>query len=195
MHTFISGQYTIKQGCKWYMDNVQEENVSWSKIVWERVTIPKHRFVFWLVMQGRLRTKEKLVKSGIIDDTRCLICGNQEENIRHLFFECVYSRRCLQEVMELMSWKCNGSNIEELCRWARKKRIGSVQRKFFYAMMAALVYHIWRVRNDALWQGKIWRVLNTVGRVEKEIQMRVKLAMPKKASSKDRQWAEHICTK
>lgn len=67
--------------------------------------------------------------------------------------------------------------------------------KFFYAMMATLVYHIWRVRNDVLWQGKIWGINNTVKRVKTEIQMRLKLVMPKNASRKNIEWAAHLCTK
>lgn len=57
MQSFASEKYIVKKGYLFFMESIQEEDVKWSKIVWERFSIPKHRFVMWLLMQGRLRKK------------------------------------------------------------------------------------------------------------------------------------------
>ena len=142
-------------------------------------------------MLRKLRTREILKKIGVIDDSRCLLCGNSEENISHLYFECIYSWSCVQGVMQWMEWKPRGKSLEELLIWPRKAKLSMMKKRVFYAVIAALVYHIWRVRNDALWLEKIWMTTNTI----KGIQMRLRFVMPKKASRKDRVWAEYICTK
>ena len=58
-----------------------------------------------------------------------------------------------------------------------------------------MVYNIWRVRNDLIWQEKLWSIQNTVQRIIREVQLRVKYVVPKKVNREERQWIEFICTK
>ena len=120
MQTFISEKYTIQKGCDMFTDSTQEVDVKWSKIVLKRLSVPKHIFVMWLMMQGRLRTKDNLGKIGGIDNSLCFLCGNKDESAHHLFFECEYSYRCLQGVMNWMEWKARGVSIEDLTSWVKK---------------------------------------------------------------------------
>lgn len=60
-------------------------------------------------------------------------------------------------------------------------------------VVAALVYNIWRVRNDVLWSSKLWTFDNTVKKIKSEIQMRIRIVFPKKASKVDREWVNFIC--
>ncbi|XP_062108101.1 uncharacterized protein LOC133818979 [Humulus lupulus] len=126
----------------------QPLTVNWSKIVWDRLSILKHRFVLWLVMLQRLRTRDQLHKFQPLVDQSCLLCG--------------------------------------------AKRMSVVRKSIIYAALAALVYHIWRVRNDVFWSNKLWHVDNTVQRVVREIQIRISLVMPKKAKAIDREWVTKI---
>ena len=64
----------------------------------------------------------------------------------------------------------------------------------FSTAVAALVYNLWRTRNEVLWLSKLWLVSNTVKRVKLDVQMRVKVVMPKKVSKSDREWFQYICT-
>ena len=75
------------------------------------------------------------------------------------------------------------------------RRYLCLKKKCLYSLIAAVVYHIWRVRNDVLWLDKLWTIRNTVQRINKEVQLRLKLVLPKKASRKDQEWLDSFCKK
>ena len=164
-------------------------------MVWERLSIPKHRFVLWLAWLERLKTKDWLVRTGVTLDRNCLLCGVGNENINHLFFECFYSKQVLEAVMVWLEWKCAARSLKEVYKWISKAKMSIVRKRILYAVIGVVVYHVWRVRNEALWEAKVSRIQHTVQRIEKEILLRIKLVMPKKANIKDREWIESKCTK
>lgn len=53
-------------------------------------------------VQGKLNTKERLRKIGVIfgDDNECVLCGKEEENIIHLFIKCDYAKTLWSAVQE-----------------------------------------------------------------------------------------------
>ncbi|XP_062075088.1 uncharacterized protein LOC133779108 [Humulus lupulus] len=190
---FAALRYSIKAGHDLLFE--QSLAVSWSKIVWDRLSIRKHRFVLWLVMLQRMRTKDQLHKFQPLLDQSCLLCGDDIESIDHLFFHCHYSRFCLQRLKQGLGWNSASLNLVHLIRWIHKAKRMSVTRKsFLYAALAALVYHLWRVRNDVFWNNKLWLVDNTVQRVIRELQVRITLVMPKMAKSIDRDWVSKLST-
>ncbi|XP_062079978.1 uncharacterized protein LOC133784711 [Humulus lupulus] len=180
-------RYSIKAGHELLFEHPVA--VKWSKVVWDRLSIPKHRFVLWLVMMQRLRTREQLHKFQPLIDQSCLLRGGDIESIGHLFFHCQYSSSCLQKIKQSLGWNSVSLNLEQLFCWTHKaKRLSVVRKSILYSVLTALVYHIWRVRNDAFWNNKVWHVDNTVQRVVREIQFRLSLVMPKKAKAIDREW-------
>lgn len=85
--------YVIKDVYKEFVGRAHP--IRWSRLVWLRASIPKHRYIFWLAMLGKLKTKARLMIMGIIDDESCPICHVNKESIEHLFFECKFSSYCL----------------------------------------------------------------------------------------------------
>ena len=146
-------------------------------------------------MLGRLRTKQKLGELGITQDTDCLLCGCCTETIPHLFFNCDYSKQCLQEIKTWLQWRCQGLSMDAILKWIRKAKISAVKRKIFQLVTAAMVYNIWRVRNEVLWSFKLWMVSNTVQRIKQDIRLRLRMYMPKKATVNEKEWVECICLK
>lgn len=67
--------------------------VSWANATWNGATIPKSRFVIWLACQDRLKTKQKLMTMGVVDEDTCPISGTQTETRDHLYFKCELSRQ------------------------------------------------------------------------------------------------------
>ncbi|XP_062118799.1 uncharacterized protein LOC133832476 [Humulus lupulus] len=53
--SFIAMKYSIQS--RYDLLHHQHINVQWSKFVWERSSIPKHRFILWLVMLQKLSTR------------------------------------------------------------------------------------------------------------------------------------------
>ncbi|XP_062112554.1 uncharacterized protein LOC133823726 [Humulus lupulus] len=189
---FAALRYSIKIGHDLLFD--QPLAVGWSKVVWDRLSILKHRIVLWLVMLQRLRTRDQIQKFEPLVDQTCLLCGADNETIGHLFFHCHYSSACLQKIKHWMGWKSASLDLLQLIRWINKaKKMSAIRKNIMYATLAALVYHIWRVRNDVYWNKKFWHITNTVQKVEREIQVRITLVMPKKAQTIDRDWFTKIC--
>ncbi|XP_062074548.1 uncharacterized protein LOC133778559 [Humulus lupulus] len=65
----------------------------------DRLGIPKHKFVTWLMLKKRLSTRDRLTRYGIAQDPCCVICGQLEESHRHLFFECQFSKQCMFHIL------------------------------------------------------------------------------------------------
>jgi len=64
----------------------QSSTVNWEKIVWEQWALPKHNFILWLAIHGKLCTKDRLKFTHT--DTLCMFCRQAEESHGHLFFSC-----------------------------------------------------------------------------------------------------------
>lgn len=72
----------------------------WANGVWNRFSVPKHKFIFWLGMQERLKIGDILTKVGIIPHGTCLLCGDTDESHAHLFFNCAYSKQVYKQIAE-----------------------------------------------------------------------------------------------
>lgn len=87
----------------WSTILVQFPIVPWHKIVWFSKFMPRHRFILWLVIEGKLRTKDKLQTWGITVNLSCPLWNIQDEALDHLFSECPSS----DQVWSCISVLCN----------------------------------------------------------------------------------------
>ncbi|XP_062117442.1 uncharacterized protein LOC133831237 [Humulus lupulus] len=54
-------------------------------------------------------------------------------------------------------------NLTRLLHWiSHANLISSTYKSMLFSFLAGTVYHIWRVRNDALWNHKLWQVQHTI---------------------------------
>src|SRR3954468_18069325 len=64
-----------------------EEKPEWRHLMFGNYARPRAVFILWLVCNGRLATKVRLKKFGLIQDDRCIFCL-EKETLSHLFFCC-----------------------------------------------------------------------------------------------------------
>lgn len=83
-----AGKYTIQRGYSWLKGNL--DICQYGRWVWNKKNIPKHSFIYWLTAKKKLLTKYMLDHRGINLDT--------SESINHLFYECKFSKLCLDKV-------------------------------------------------------------------------------------------------
>ncbi|XP_074298029.1 uncharacterized protein LOC141628833 [Silene latifolia] len=135
-------EYSIAKGYDTIRD--KGERVQWHQFVWNKYTLPKHRFLSWIYMHKALNTKDKLCKFGISVNDTCEVCGSETETAAHLFFACVYSSRVRQLVSGLI-----GKNIptDVTTDWRRGLRGSGIRRDFIIAIINACIYGIWKQRN------------------------------------------------
>ena len=101
----------------------------------------------------------------------------------------------MQKLKEKMAWDYKGRQLDEVLRWIKNAKISKMRKTVLHSFLAACIYHIWRVRNDALWAEKRWNVDNTVHRIAQDFKLRLNIVMPKKAAKVDREWVAYLCTK
>lgn len=72
--------------------------VNWAKLMWSSSNIPRHSFIYWLALQGKLLTKNKLLHWKVVDTNMCVLCKSDSETIEHLFFDCALSKVVWEQV-------------------------------------------------------------------------------------------------
>lgn len=144
-------------------------------------------------MLGKLKTKDRMYKFGICPDDLCLLCRQETETCSHLFFKCPVSSIICQGVMRWIGVKKYPhehlyTSWKRLGRKFRRKR----QQKVSYAILAALVYHIWRCRNQALWKESIRRPELVIREIQNEVLTKVQTCIDMKWSSEERCWLQQL---
>ncbi|XP_010667293.1 uncharacterized protein LOC104884351 [Beta vulgaris subsp. vulgaris] len=128
----------------------------WVQPVWNIFSTPKHRFILWLAVQNRLKTKSRLLQFGLSNDDSCPVCMQSTENIQHLFFECVFSNCCMREIMAWLGFNWRRKSLFQTCRWMRSRYTGNrFKRQVGLAACAAVVYKVWLNRNKAIWDQNV----------------------------------------
>ncbi|KAK9667880.1 hypothetical protein RND81_13G017900, partial [Saponaria officinalis] len=106
--------------------------------------------------------------------TTCYLCGAAEETHFHLFFECVYSSRCIQVLENLIGVKLPVLQVWQT--WTRE-RAGLLTKKHICgAVLVGLIYSVWEVRNMCRFDLSVVRpeylVKNLVHTIQSSIKVR-----------------------
>ena len=89
----VGEKYLIREGYKMQVGYLEKKH--WHRQVWNRMNVPKHSFILWLVVQNRMSTRGILVRHNLVQDDVCVLCGTGVESVKHLFFTCLYAKLCL----------------------------------------------------------------------------------------------------
>ncbi|KAL2235307.1 UNVERIFIED_CONTAM: hypothetical protein Sindi_1262900 [Sesamum indicum] len=120
--------------------------VGWSSLLSGSLKIPRHIFILWLAIQGKLATADKpwLAHLGT-----CILCNEgMTETHAHLFFQCRFSRRCLTEIRRTIRFLWPNREWKDDITWASQRWRGKhIINMSYRALLAACVYHIWKERN------------------------------------------------
>lgn len=125
--------------------------VPWARTVWDPIITPKHSFILWLGLRGRLSTKDRLHYLGI--DQTCGLCSCFVESKHHLFFNCSFSARIWSSIRAWIGLRRAMSTLESGVKWLKKECKGSSWlQKSKRVAFASSVYHIWRARNKLIFE-------------------------------------------
>ena len=86
--------------------------------MWNRSSIPKARFILWLAVNERLKSRDKLFALGIITIVICPLCGLHTKSTTHLFFLCAFSLQCLRDILMVLGTRVIGDSLADFA--ARK---------------------------------------------------------------------------
>ncbi|KAK9665961.1 hypothetical protein RND81_14G149500 [Saponaria officinalis] len=96
-----------------------------------------------------------MAKFGYNGDLWCSICASDLETVDHLFFACPYNVLCLQ-VIEARLGMCIPRS-RTLVWWENHKFKSFFEKKVVGAVLVALIYYVWRARNNSLHNGVVIR--------------------------------------
>ncbi|XP_010665811.2 uncharacterized protein LOC104883063 [Beta vulgaris subsp. vulgaris] len=166
----------------------EQERVLWGKIVWNRLSIPKNRFIHWLAALGKLQTAEKLKHIGVSANDLCLLCGSYAETHQHLFFNCKFSSEFMQGIKLWLGVKARTLELHQLCRGIRRGSRTKFQKQVILAGIAAVIYYIWRVRNGCYWNHKVESISSSIKRIQADVKLRLAAVLPNNITNRDKQW-------
>ncbi|KAL2251945.1 UNVERIFIED_CONTAM: hypothetical protein Sindi_2316800 [Sesamum indicum] len=156
---FDKGQPTIQALYK--LIDPPGPKVGWSSLLSGSLKIPRHAFILWLAILGKLPTTDKPWLSHL---EACILCDDRStETHSHLFFQCRFSRQCLTEICRRIRFQWPNRDWETDIEWATKKWRGKhIVNIAYRTLLAACVYHIWRERNLRRFE-HTERTPNTIG--------------------------------
>ena len=68
----------------------KKPKVEWGNTIWFTKHIHRYSTVVWLAIRGRLNTRDRLLKFGLLIDPSCVLVGHTVEYHNHLFFDCCF---------------------------------------------------------------------------------------------------------
>ncbi|XP_010690196.1 uncharacterized protein LOC104903784 [Beta vulgaris subsp. vulgaris] len=118
-----------------------------------------------------------------------------EDSCQHLFFQCACSAMVCQNVMAWIGIRI--VNQENLFiawkRWSRRFKSKKRQR-VCYSVIAALVYHIWRMRNYSYWNDAVPRIDGVSRTIKIDVCSRIKSIADMQWNVEDRIWFNQLVT-
>ena len=147
-----NGELISKKAYEYFRPRMAK--LAWPKMVWQSFITPKHAFILWLGLKGKLLTKDKL--QGVIEDTFCPLCRSELETIDHLFFHCSIGSQVWAKTRDWLGITRAMQTIKAAVKWMIKEARGTgIRAKIKRISLASTVYHIWEARNQRIFEGKI----------------------------------------
>lgn len=128
--------------------------VPWCDVVWNEVRARKWSFRLWLAIRGRLTTRERMHKWGLVESDRCPFCGVDVETMAHLWWSCTFTSQVMDRVWSWVGVHTRKANLVEWMDWFvecndRKRTIFKVK----LLALHGIVYFVWKYRNDVVFKG------------------------------------------
>ncbi|KAK4381539.1 hypothetical protein Sango_2958200 [Sesamum angolense] len=128
-------------------------SVEWAPLLHGPFHTPRHNFILWLAILGRLSTLDKPWCNST--NHGCVLCdGCQTETHNHLFFGCSYSTAIVNILGSKLRFHWPHTDWKMGIKWASKKWRGShLVNAAYRSLLAAVVYYTWKERNNRIFQG------------------------------------------
>lgn len=150
-----TGKFTSKSAYLFLNNSNCSKDAHFWKLIWQWKGPQRVKIFLWLVMHGKIKTREELFKRHILDKMNCERCGHERENEMHALRDCFVAKRiwnCLIPVnfrhhffsFNLRDWLCfnlGKTGINEVGdEWA--------------CLFGVAIWKIWFLRNQFLFSQK-----------------------------------------
>jgi hypothetical protein len=135
-----------------YREMMKSEKTSGKELFWKARLPLKFKIFLWYLKRGVILTKDNLLKRRWKGDSKCNLCG-LDENIQHLFFECRGARFVWNILFITFNIQPPKSTSHMFGSWIRRFAPGL--RKQMVVGIVAICWGLWLNRNDAVFQNII----------------------------------------
>lgn len=106
-------------------------SVPWSKVIWLKHAVPRWSLIQLMAVLGRLSTRDRLQKWGVIRDAQCVLCQQSTETHGHLLSQCAYSSQLWRSIQSSQNPCCPFDELSQVIGWMVQYGNGD-QFSFFY---------------------------------------------------------------
>ncbi|GJS14913.1 reverse transcriptase domain-containing protein [Tanacetum coccineum] len=125
------------------------------KLIWFSQCIPRHTFILWLAIKGKLITQDKILKWYPQKVVECPYCKTRPDSHEHLFFQCKTVADIWTSVKRKARINTNAINWEEIIKdmsnYKSQNNVWNIIRKL---CLGATVYYVWQERNGRLFKNE-----------------------------------------
>lgn len=108
--------------------------------------------MLWLACHGRLTTKDRLMKFGMIQDVKCEFY-DANETLQHWFFECSGTNNIWNVVLQWLHVEHHENGWIQVRDWATKIcKNKSWRKKILQVALAETMYDVWKLRNNKVYR-------------------------------------------
>lgn len=161
--------YTPGAGYRWLQGG---RRVSWFRLVWARSNVPRHAFITWLFLQGRLHTKHRLGRFIQNMELSCSLCHSGVEDETHLFSSCPYATQTWNLVQSWWSLPTH-TQAAHLAHKLSRSTPPKARRQIDCAVFAAVIYHIWFARNQMVFEGRFIPPERLAHQIKDQVRQRI----------------------
>ncbi|CAK8573597.1 unnamed protein product [Lathyrus sativus] len=124
--------------------------VPWKNLIRSNKSRSREVFCLWKASHGKLATKDRLKRFGMIQDSRCSLCHTEEETMNHLFFCCQGTRHIWKKVLHWFNIVHTPQPWDVELIWITNMTKGKGWKVDIFKMLVAESIHcIWGYRNSA----------------------------------------------
>lgn len=147
-----TGKYSITQGYK-RLTGI-EKRWEFANILWNKVAVPKHSSINWLVVQKRLPTKNRMqVMEMTLEDTECKLCNNGTlETVEHLLTNCSGITGIWKEIQTSIGIIVQNKEPEEMLMKIKKKKWLRERKAIVDVAYEVIVYNTLIERNTMIFK-------------------------------------------
>jgi hypothetical protein len=116
--------------------------------IWKTCNIPRQKFFSWLLLQGRLNTKDMMSRKNFyVEFNDCILCNDcPQETIMHMFFECNFSQGFWWAIG--IEWNVD-MDIHQMIADAKIR----YSMSFIMDIIITGCWSLWDQRNNAIFNG------------------------------------------
>ncbi|XP_074313447.1 uncharacterized protein LOC141648618 [Silene latifolia] len=141
-------------------------------------------------MHKCLPTRDRLIRMGFSIDPVCPTCCQAPETRSHLIYERAYAIKCFKLLHSRLHIRFR---VQDLVHWfSTVRRLTKLQKRFISACHVALIYWLWRIRNEARMNAVVRRSEVLVLQVLHDIKARVLALNNAPLLPRDQAWFQNL---